>query len=246
VNLLRNLRRAMLAAAVIFGAATAARADIIIDDFNSPAIAVDYQIGPQPNGLVISTNNVQPGINRSITLNVTSPTPPLDGSMSGRVGGLVGVFTMSLDAFSSGNSTINYSFTNPVNFVPTGTSGSLQYQSFADAGQGTSVPLDFVIMTTTGNLTYNTTMNISSNFVATDVMLSNFTGSGDLTQVTGLSIMITGGQAADVALDSLGVTTPEPPPPDTVPAPPAALLALLALPALRLRNRGRKNQPVLA
>ncbi len=238
------LRKAFMAAAVLFGAGTAARADIIIDDFSAPTPGITYLIAlTDPNPSVFNTPNVQPGIDRSVTLTVSSPATPFANSMSGDIGGAAGIFTMSLNNSSSGNAAINYTFASSTNFVPTGIMGSLQYLSSADAGFGANVPLNFVISTASGDLSFNTTMNLTATFTPTDVPLASFVGTGDLTQVTGLSITITGGQAADVALDSISITTPQEP--DPVPAPPAALLALLALPALGLRNR-RKNKEAAA
>lgn len=246
VNLLRHLRRVLLVATVMVGASAAARADIVIDDFSAPAAGINYIIaGNDANPSTFVTNGVQPGINRTVTLTVTSPQPAASNSMVGNIGGPGGFFSMSLNVFSSGNAVLDYAFTSPTNLTPTGTLGSLRYLSSADPGNvNSTVPLNFVIHTATGDLTFDTTMNLTAGFTPTDVSLSNFIGTGDLTQATGMSITIVGGNAADVALDSISFTTPETPP--TVPAPPAALLALLALPALGLRHRGRKREVALA
>jgi len=245
VNLLRNLRRATLAAALMIAASATAKADIVIDDFSAPVPGINYLITfDDPNPSTFVTNNIQPGINRSVTLTVTSPNPVVN-SMGGGIGGIDGLFSMSLNNSSSGTAQLNYTFTTPMNFAPNvaagGALGSLQYLSTADAGFGTDVPLNFVITTTTGTLTFNTTMNLTSTLTPTNVSLASFSGSGDLTQVTGMSITITAGQAADVALDAVNITTP-PPPDGALPAPPAALLALLALPALGFRKRLAKKE----
>jgi hypothetical protein len=235
VKLLRTL---LLAAAVLVAGGTA-KADIVIDQFSAPTPAVDYLIsGLNTNPYVVTTNGIAPGINRTITLTVAPPVGAL--SMSGHIGGSYNFFSMSLDNASSGSAVIAYSFATPMNFIPNvalgGAVGALQYLSSADTGFAASTPLLFTITTATGTLSFNTTMNVSSAFTPTNVPLSSFTGTGDLTQVTGMSITIQGGQASDVALDAIGITTP-PAPTNEVPAPPAAVLALLALPALGLRRR---------
>lgn len=244
MNLLRTMRRALLVAVVTLTGAATVKADILIDDFSAPVPGINYLITlDNSNPSTFNTNNVQPGINRSVTLTVTSPNPVVN-SMGGEIGGANGIFSMSLNNSSAGNAVIAYSFSSPMNFIPNvaggGAVGSLQYLSSADAGFGSNVPLSFVITTTTGTLTFDTNMNLTSTFTPTNVSLANFTGTGDLTQVTGMTITITGGQAADVALDAINITTP--PVPDAVPAPPAALLALLALPALGLRRRMMKKE----
>lgn len=238
------LRKSIMAAALVFGLSGTSRADITIDDFGAPNPGITYLINfSDPNPSVFVTPNIGPGINRTVTLTVTTPNPPVVNSMGGEIGGPAGIFSMSLNNSSSGNAVINYSFSSAINFVPTGTPGSLRYLSTADAGFGTNVPLNFVITTASGDLSFNTFMNLTGTFTPTDVPLANFTGTGDLTQVTGMSVTILGGQAADVALDMLTVTTPQV---DPIPAPPAALLALLALPALGFRRRGQKNDPAMA
>lgn len=234
-------RQAVLALAAGFAVCGMARADIIIDDFSAPNPGIDYLITfNTTNGSTISTPNILPGVNRSITLTVTSPNPGIN-SMGGTIGGPDGWFTMSLNNSSAGTALIVYDFAAPMNFVPTGVAGSLQYLSSADSGFGTDVPMNFVINTTGGDLSFNGFMSLTSTFTPTDVALSSFTGTGDLTEVTGMSIEILGGQAADVALTAISITTPEPPDPDPIPAPPAAVLALLALPVLGWRHRRNRN-----
>lgn len=238
------LRKSLLAAALVFGLSGTSRADITIDDFSAPNPGIEYLINfSDPNPSVFTTPNISPGISRTVTLTVTSPTPPNINSMSGEIGGVNGIFSMSLNNSSSGNAVINYTFSSPIDFVPTGQMGSLRYLSSADAGFGPNVPLNFVLTTASGDLSFNTFMNLTGTFTPSDVPLSSFTGTGDLTQVTGMSVTILGGQAADVALTMISITTPDV---DPIPAPPAALLALLALPALGFRRRGQKNDPAMA
>jgi hypothetical protein len=236
---MKLLRNALFAAAVVFGASNA-KADIVIDTFSAPTTATTYLIGGLNSNPATFIDTVNATTTRTVTLNVSSPSTPSLSSLGGNIGGPLGYFTMSFDNASGGSGVIAYAFSSPMNFIPNvasgGTVGSLQYLSSADSGFGPNVPLNFVIQTATGDLTFNTFMSLTATFTPTDVPLSSFTGTGDLTQVTGMTISILGGQAADVALDSIGITTP-PPPNNEVPAPPAAILALMALPAVRLLRK---------
>lgn len=231
---LRSLFRVSLAIAAASALVSPARADILIDDFSNPSPAVVYSIAPDANPTVI-VNDLGGGITRTITLSVTSPVSPSTGALGGFVGD--GFFSASFDVFSSGTAQIAYTFDTAQNFVvdadPSNPPGVLQFSGFGDSGFAADIPLTFDIATATGTLSYNGTLPLEAFPSQVEVPLADLTGTGDLTQVTGLTVTITGGQAADLVFDSLNVTTP-------IPAPPAALLALAALPVLGLRRMWRK------
>jgi hypothetical protein len=225
------LKRILLAAILAVTAATAsARADILIDDFSLPSPRQQYAIAPDPNPLVISTN-LGGGLTRDITLTVngTAGTNALTGQVGG--GAAAGFFTASFDVASSGTARIVYTYASSQNFVPTGTAGALRFLAAGDPGFAPNIPLNIVITTATGNLNFDGQLPLTGTLTPVEIPLSSFTGPGDLTQVTGLNILMTGGQAADFVFDVLDVSTPQGP---SVPAPPAAFLALAALPAVGL------------
>jgi hypothetical protein len=228
---IRRLAMSVAALAAVALTTSAARADIEIDTFNQPDPVVQYAIGPDPNPFVLVTN-LGGGLTRSITLTVTSAVGT--NSLVGQVGGAGPIptgnmFTASFDVASSGTVGIVYAYTSSQNFDPNGFPGSLTFRAAGDNGFGSDIPLTVTINTAAGDLTFNGFLPLTATVTDLDIPFSSFTGTGDLTQVNGVTINMTGGQAADLLIDSIGVRTPDQP---TVPAPPAALLALAALPAL--------------
>jgi hypothetical protein len=253
VKLVRSL---LLAAVTLVGAVSTARADIVIDSFDNPLPGSGFQISSSnPNPTVNVVNNVTPGVNRTITLNVTSPATPQSDSLTAAYGlfntlsGPRTIFTMNLNLFSTGTATLRYDYASAANFIPNvaagGVPGALQYLYSGNAGFGGNIPLTILIGTATGNLNFNGTLPSQSDFAPQNVNLSSFSGSGDLTQVNFVQMTFSIGQAGELAIDQIGVTTP-PPPNNDVPAPPAAILALLAAPALALRRRMNRKEIALA
>ena len=244
MNFLRSLslRRAVVAVAALALSVATAKADIIIDDFSSPAPATAYAIAPDPSPLVI-VNNIGGGLTRTVTLTVTNPAVPGTNALTGSVGG--GLFTASFNVFSSGTAQIAYSYAAPANFIPNvpagGVVGNLVFAGAGDSGFAANIPLTITIATSTGNLTFNGTLPLTPAISTVSVGLAGFTGTGDLASVTGVTVDLTGGQAADLIFDSIGVTTPDAPPTNGVPAPAGVLLALAALPVLGLRRAFRKK-----
>lgn len=220
-----------------------AKADIIIDDFSLTAPATQYAIGPDANPLVI-VNNIGGGLTRTVTLTVTNPTTPGANALTGQVGD--GLFSASFNVVSSGTANIAYTYAAPANFIPNvgagGAVGDLVFSGAGDSGFAANIPLTITIATTTGNLTFNGTLPLTPAISNVSVGLAGFTGTGDLASVTGVTVNLVGGQAADLIFDSIGVTTPDAPPPTNgVPAPAGVLLALAALPVLGLRRALRKK-----
>jgi hypothetical protein len=241
-----SLRRAALAVvAVLAGVASQAKADIMIDDFSSPSTAVEFNITQTNTNPFTVTTALGGGISRTATFTVTSPTTPGNGALTGSVGG--GFLTASYNFASSGTVSIAYSFASAINFIPNvaagGAVGALQFLGAGDSGFGSSIPLSISLTTSTGNLGFSGSLPLTTSPSPVNVGLDSLTGTGNLTAVTGLTINITGAQAADLFFDALGVTTPAAPPPTTgvIPAPPAALLALMVVPALGLRRKFAKK-----
>lgn len=218
-----------------------ARADILIDDFGLPNPGTSYAIGGGPNPTVVNTA-LGGGLNRTITLTVTTPNPVTSNRLVGDIG--EGSFSANFASNASGTVQIAYNYSSAVNFIPNvpagGAIGDLSFTGNGDSGFASSIPLTLTVATATGNLTYNGTLPLSQTPSTTTVPLSGLTGTGDLAQVTGVTINMTAGAAADLVFDSLGVTTPAAPPPPAVPAPPALVLALAAVPALGLLRARRK------
>jgi len=227
----RRLLLSAVALAVVAVTTSNARADILIDDFSLPVAPSTYAIGPDANPLVINTN-LGGGLTRAITLTVTAPTPAPVNGLTGGVGAANGgLFSASFNVASSGTVSIVYNYAETQNFDPNNFLGSLRFRGAGDPGFAPDIPLVITIVTATGNRTFNGSLPLTPVLTDVDIALSAFTGPGDFTQVNGVTINMTGGQAADFIFDALSVNTPQSPPP-AVPAPPAAFLVLAALPAL--------------
>ena len=238
--MLRVLITPVLATMAVALTGTSARADILIDDFSLPNPATMFAIGPGPNPTTVTTS-LGGGLSRTITLNVTAPTPVSGNRLVGDIG--EGTFSANFASNASGTIQIAYNYASAVNFIPNvsagGAMGDLTFTGAADPGFGPNTPLTLTIATATGDLTYTGTLPTSPTPSTTSLSLGSLSGSGDLSQVTGVTLDITANTAADLMLDSLGVTTPEAPP--AVPAPPAVLLALATVPALGLLRAARRK-----
>jgi len=240
--LIRRLGLSVAALAAVALTTSVARADIEIDNFSAPDPRVLYSIGPDANPFVLNTD-LGGGLSRTVTMTVTSAVG--SNSLVGQVGtGPSGGFlTASFDVASQGTANIVYSYTTAQNFNPTGTPGSLLFRAAGDNGFGPDIPLNITVTTATGNLEFHGFLPLTPTVTDLDLAFSTFTGPGDLTQVTGVTINMTGGQAADLLIDSIGVRTPPPP---SVPAPPAAFLALAAVPALGLWRKIKARKAAAA
>ncbi len=227
----------MALAVVAFCAIGQTRADILIDDYSMPTPSVGYAIAPDANPTVITTD-LGGGTTRTVTLTVTNPASAGTNALTGSIGS--GLFSASFDVFSSGTVQVAYTFATTLDFIPNvpsgGEPGSLQFRGAGDSGFAAEIPVTITIATATGNLTGMTTLPLSTTFTPVDLPFTGLSGTGDLTQVNGVTLDFTAGQAADLIFDSLNVTTPDAPPPSDVPAPPAIFLALAALPVLGLRR----------
>lgn len=235
------LKRVVAATALLVGAAVPARADIVIDNFNDPTIPSAVIVnGNASNGTVITT--AAPLGPRAVTLDVTSTPIQSDSlgvSQDGTIvtGATSGTFSIALNNNSSANVTLDYSFTSAQNFTPGGVLGTIDLTTRSDGGASfLPSPLTLTIHSAGGTSTYTGVLPVGP-FTTQHIALSSFTGTADLTAVTGFTATIQADAAKDILLDDVGVSAPSNP----VPAPPAALLAAAALPALGLRRALRKK-----
>lgn len=223
-----------IVAAVAFLTAVTAptRADIVLDDFSQPTPTVVTNVPPQANPTTVVTD-LGGGVTRSITytVNALGSSPTLQGQVS--AGGQL-VVDIGFDAGAT--VAIQYSL-GSMNFVPTGATGAITLTGQSQLSLGDNLPTTYTlsIATATGTLTGGGAL--SPTLTSSPISLASLSGTGDLTQVNGLTLTLNAGRAADFAIDSLGITTPDAPPPNVVPAPPAALLALAVLPVLALRRK---------
>ena len=226
----------LVALAVLVAGSTASRADVILDDFSNPHPAAQFLIGSQNANPYTLTTDLGGGTIRTATFGVTSPNPPGPFSLLGVVGG--GSLDLFLDSTSSGYAVIKYALGTPLDLRGIGgSSGAIRLTSQSAATVGNpDVPFTLSLFTPTGTLTETGSFVNSAGFVDQDIAFSGFSGSGDISHVTGVSLGVTGHTADDFRLDKIALTQPQ-----QVPAPPAAFLLLAALPALCLRSYfGRK------
>ncbi len=228
-----TLRTLPFAALAVLLAASAARADIILDDFSDPRTPFTIT-NPNPNPFTTGPTDIGGGTVRNATFTVTSPTPGTDSLVGGVGGGTVDIF---FNSSSSGNGVIGYTFGTPLDFSAVGGSAGavrLTTQSQPTSGNP-EVAFLLSVQTATGTLSKTGSFANSSGFVDQEVALSSLTGTGDLSRVTGLSLTVNDQIADDFRLDKIALTQPQ-----QVPAPPAAFLALAALPVLGLRRYLRR------
>jgi len=233
---LRYLRRAVVAVALLAGAAAPGRADFVFDDFSSPNPGTVYT-GPGSFG----PTALGGGWSRSVAITQTGgPSTGVSGMIGTdpRTPSLGTVFELSTTAASTAFARIDYTHGSPVNWGASGqnVTGITTAFTFADL----SVPYS-VILTDSANhtSTFTGTVTGAGSYTAA---ISDFTGSADLSAIAGVSILLnknvnTSGSttSADFVFDDVTATA------SPVPAPPAALLALAALPVLGLRRVLRKK-----
>lgn len=241
---LRNalLRRAAAAVAVLLAGSAAVRADFTLDGFDNPAVPVTAnQTGPG-SGSLPSVTFTPPGatVTATRTINYTvTQVGSGTATYSLTVGG--GALGADLGLSAAATTSIGYTFSGPVDFIPNvpagGTPGSIEVTGFGQAdANGNQTGYSLTVLTAGGG-SLTATGSLTSVISTNAISLAGLTGTGDLSQVTGLTLTLNSGAAADLQLDSLAVTTPAAPDNNMVPAPPAVLLALAAVPALGLRRR---------
>ena len=225
------MTRTLAAIAALLFVSACARADVILDDFTNPTPGSQFVIANTNSNPYTITTDLGGGTIRTATFTVTSPSPAGPFSLLGVVGG--GSVDMFLDSTSSGNAVITHTFGAPLDIAGIGGSTGairLTTQSFATVGNP-DVAYTLSIATATGTLTASGSFANSAGFVDQDVAFTSLAGTGDLTQVTGLTLTVSGNTADDFRLDKIAVTEPQ-----QVPAPAGVFLALAALPVIGLRR----------
>lgn len=213
-----NKTFALATLALIAAAVPSANGASLTDDFSLPTPASTVQIlnDPNPHSIVTALPG---GTTRTATFHVLSAV--IFNSLSGGIGG--GMLAAGFNAVSFGEVVLNYSFASARDFSA---DGLIELVSAGSAGVGAN----FVIQTSTGNLTLNSVLPTLASFTPTQYLFSSFAGTGNLTQVTGLELRLPTAASASFLIDSISVLpTPEP-----------GSALLLALPVLAILRR-RQN-----
>jgi hypothetical protein len=233
----------MLAVAAAIALGGSAKADIIIDNFSAPNPAGYYQISLLNGNPFNRTDAIGGGVSRSLRVSVVSPIPAANNAVSGYIG--AGTFSMDTDNATVANSRLVYTGL-PANW--TMESGirmsfiNLNPGNVPGGGVAPTMPVSIAIATVGGTLTY--TANVAGSGLPFSVFapMSSFSGTGNLANVTSVTVTLnnTSGarQAVDFVLDEIRTTT--------VPAPPAVFLVAAAVPVLALRRRMAKKAAAAA
>ena len=240
----RRLWTYLAAVVAAFGMAGTSRADFVIDDFSVPSPASFYVIDLLNGNPFNRTDAIDHGLTRDVNVNVVTPSPTNPNSASGFIGTRPSgtpsgpLFSMDSDNSSTVVSTLSY----------TGFAGALANFSMVNAiklgflnldsgNNATTTPISIELITGAGTLSFSGFASDSNTPFTFAAYLDSFTGTGDLSNVTGLNVTINGDensrQAADFVLDNVSVSP--------VPAPPAAVLGLMALPILGFYRRRQQR-----
>jgi hypothetical protein len=224
-----SVRRMVAAVAVLVSVSSAAKADIVIDDFTTPNPAIPYSLA----AAVPSTYSQTDG-NRSVTVTQIGN----DFGTSNATGGLIGTtpfggrFILSTATGATAYANLVYSYATPLNL----SSGSTLKFSFTS----TDLNVPFSVVVTSGSSS-STQVGLVSSPTALSFDLTGFAGV-DLTAVSSIELVLNkdvlsgaSTTSADFSISTVTVTTPVVN--TAVPAPPALLLGLVALPVLGLRRK---------
>lgn len=228
-----NLGRAVAAvAAAIAVSAGSAKADIILDDFTTPTPAVSYQInGANPNPYTSPAATANLGQSRVVEVNVLSGVGAF--SATGQIGG--GTFELSTPAASTATAKVSYAFTTSPDLASLVVTGITLSFNFADL----SVPYSITVTdTSSATATAAGTITGAGSYTTSAAAFAGVNlGSISSLEVFLNNNVLTNGSttSADFILTTVTLNT-QPIPPDPVPAPPAAFLALLAAPAFGVRK----------
>jgi hypothetical protein len=202
-----------------------AEAATMIDDFSVPVPAASFSISPDGNPSMFN-HAVSPNTSRNVLLLVNSAVT--FQSLFGGIG--EGILVASFNTVSTGAVSVTYSFAAPLDLSG---DNALAINSAASAGFGANTPLSINIGTTSGTRTLSTTLANNATITPVIFHYAGFSGAGDLSQVTSLSLQITGNAASSFLIDSVSSVT--------VPEPSTWMSLLLAAPLLAASRRRRKQ-----
>ncbi|MBN9521861.1 hypothetical protein J0H58_25655 [bacterium] len=142
---------AVVAVAATLGAPAAARADFILDSFNSPSPGTLYFVSfSNTNPYTQIDKGIAPGVDRTVTVKVNEP-PLNPTSANGTIGG--GTLVVNSDTASSVTTELSYALSGAAGNLSGATGLQLGFLSF-DVGTGFSTtPITIDIVTATGTLT---------------------------------------------------------------------------------------------
>ncbi|MCZ2340380.1 MAG: hypothetical protein LC104_01125 [Bacteroidales bacterium] len=243
----RRLFTCLAAAVAAIGLTQTARADFVIDNFAAPSQAYNYAIAKIDANPYVRTDTLANGLTRDLNVNVLSPSPSNNFSASGWIGDVQpgqntpsgSIFSMDSDNSSTVMSSLNYSgFSGLLSNFSMASAINLAFLNLDSGNNAITTPVTINLITGAGTLSYtgyaadsNTPFTFSAN-------IGDFIGSGDLSNVTGLDVIVNGStgsrQAADFVMDDISVST--------VPAPPAVVLGLMAMPVVGLYRRLRRSE----
>jgi hypothetical protein len=226
-----NLRQAFVAvAALLMGAVSQAKADIVIDDFTQPNPAVVYSVAAPVGSTFTRVDG-----NRTLLVTQTQNDFGIAGSTGGLIGttGVGGRYILNTTTGTTAFSTLTYNYGTALNLSSGGT-----ILNFAFTSTDLNVPFSVVIGDGTNT---STQVGLVTTPTALSFNLAGFTGV-NLNAVSSIQLVlnrnvISGASttSADFSIANVTITTPTNN--NAVPAPAGVILALAALPVLGLRRK---------
>lgn len=240
--LTRKLLLSALTLAAVVLTTSAARADVIIDNFFTPDPAATYSLSAAVPDTFNRTDGLAGGITRDLTVTQTQNLLGLAGQTSGAIGttGLGGVFALGTNPGATAFARLLYTNATPQDLSAGGTALVFTFLS-----TDLNIPFSVTVSDGTNSSTQIGTVSSTTSF---SFDLSGFAGV-NLANVTSIEFLLNQNamtaastQSADFTITDIRVTTPS----GVVPAPPAALLALAALPVLGAWRMAKARKTVAA
>lgn len=227
-------RKFLAIAALLAMAPVPAKADLVIDNFNSGAQSISIQSGSSSDTASgLPTSDVLGGA-RFVQLTVNDNPGNLFASID--IVPAVGAFGLSNDAFVSSTAVLGYfgagsGLTPPVDLTAFGGQFTLDILSV-----DLTISLSLRVFTSGGDLAVSRT-NLSAGVL--NIGFGEF-GALDLSQVTGIELTVVAPDDADAVFNSFGVTA------SSVPEPSTLVLGLVGVGFLGSRRTARAIRKKLA